>query len=220
MVCWQGWTVTGGCWWMDVCGRKGLDGRGKTKLDESSWMDKNRQWWCDGGAAKQPWAPQQWRATMQRMPHCRSQCYKKKKKKKSSHLLDVSSTVTFAPLLLFVCSLLVFDSWRVSHSLLCLCTRFFFSLRKRCLLLVNSGCQSLVYHHLVILIHCRETSGNNLVMLVLFLKKGKVLLQPLKPNPFYSKKSLSTSCLFRLLPPKNNPPCKSIVERKKKTKER
>jgi hypothetical protein len=104
--------------------------------------------------------------------------------------------------------------------LLCLCTRFFFSLRKRCLLLVNSGCQSLVYHHLVILIHCRETSGNNLVMLVLFLKKGKVLLQPLKPNPFYSKKSLSTSCLFRLLPPKNNPPCKSIVERKKKTKER
>jgi hypothetical protein len=62
-------------------------------------------------------------------------------------------------------------------------------LRIGCILLkhwngLHSGCQSLVCHHLVILIQYREISGKNLVMLVLFLKEGKVLLQPPKPNPF------------------------------------
>jgi hypothetical protein len=52
------------------------------------------------------------------------------------------------------------------------------------LLFVNSGCQSLVFHHLIILIQYRKTSGNNLVMLIPFLKERKVLLQLPKPNPF------------------------------------
>jgi len=46
----------------------------------------------------------------------------------SSRLLVVSSTLTSAPLLLFVCGPFVFNLRRTLHSLLCFCTRFFFSL--------------------------------------------------------------------------------------------
>jgi hypothetical protein len=58
------------------------------------------------------------------------------------------------------------------------------------------------------------------MMLVLFLKEEKVLLQPPKPNPFYNRKSLMMSCLFRLLPLKINHPHKSTIKRKKKTEDK
>jgi hypothetical protein len=46
----------------------------------------------------------------------------------SSRLLVISSKLAFTPLLLFMRSPLILDSQRTSHSLLCLCTRFFFLL--------------------------------------------------------------------------------------------